>query len=223
MISITLTQANITSTIHFTVQYRGANLAPPELSYTGTYVFALLKCVLIIMIGDNVTYVEDDDYVLIFNGTVNITDDDHSSYVTSCYTLYEEQLCIYSYGVTVYSCKLVSPKFYCLWHKILSGTSLLYCHRYLLQSATVEIIEYYSQDQLSVMMNSTLNYTFTNGVLTITQPASVENYQETINNIAYSHTDEEPLSGVRTIRVNVTDSPLFGTDLITTTLNADIL
>lgn len=175
------------------------------------------------MTGDNVTYMEDDDdYVLIFNGTVTIIDHDHDSYVTSCYTLYEEQLCIYSYGVTVYYCNLVSPKFYCLWHKILSGTSLLYCHRYWLQSATVEIIDYYSQDQLSVM-NAKLNYTFTKGVLTITQPASVENYQEAINNIVYNNTDEEPLSGVRTIRVNVTDSPLFGTDLPTTTLNADIL
>lgn len=72
-------------------------------------------------------------------------------------------------------------------------------------------------------MNATLNYTFTNGVLTITQPASVENYQKAINNIVYNNTDEEPLNGVRIIRVNVTDSPLFKTDLTTTTLNADIL
>ena len=63
------------------------------------------------------------------------------------------------------------------------------------------------------MINATLDYTFSNGVLTITQPASVADYEEAINNIVYNNTDEEPLSGVRMIRINVTDSPLFDTEL----------
>lgn len=62
-------------------------------------------------------------------------------------------------------------------------------------------------------MNATLEYTFSNGVLTITEPGYVKGYEEAINNIVYSNADEEPLSGVRMIRINITDSPLFDTDL----------
>ena len=108
---------------------------------------------------------------------------------------------------------IVPPKFGVYGMNFYLVTKVLfYCHRYLLQSATVEIVNYYSQDQLSVM-NATLDYTFSNGVLTIAQPASVADYEEAINSIVYNNTDEEPLSGVRMIRINVTDSPLFDTEL----------
>lgn len=81
----------------------------------------------------------------------------------------------------------------------------------MLQSASVEIVNYNSEDQLSVM-NGTLASTYGNGVLTITGPASVEEFQAAINNIVYSNTVDEPLSDVKMITINVTDSPVFNTD-----------
>ena len=83
--------------------------------------------------------------------------------------------------------------------------------RYLLQSGTVEIINYRDEDQL-LIIDTTLKYAYNNGVLNITEPAGVEEYQAAINSIVYNNTAAEPLSDIKTIRITVTDSPVFVAD-----------
>lgn len=82
---------------------------------------------------------------------------------------------------------------------------------YLLQSGTVEIVNYRDEDQLSII-NATLKYTYKDGVLNITEPAGIEEYLAAINSIVYNNTAAEPLSDVKTIRITVTDSPVFTTE-----------
>ena len=83
--------------------------------------------------------------------------------------------------------------------------------RYLLQLGTVEIVNYRDEDQLSII-NATLKYTYKDGVLNITEPAGIEEYLAAINSIVYNNTAAEPLSDVKTIRITVTDSPVFTTE-----------
>ena len=84
-------QGDDTSTVNFTVQYRGENLAPPVLEYSPTgnhgyhIVHSIILHVLVFMSGDDdVMYIEDDyDGVPIIDGNFTIEDFDHSSYVTN--------------------------------------------------------------------------------------------------------------------------------------------
>ena len=82
------------------------------------------------------------------------------------------------------------------------------CHRYLLQSATIEIINYNSEDQL-LLTNTTLMSSYKNGVLNITMEASIEEYEAAINSVVYNNTVKEPTSDIKRITINVTDSPVF--------------
>ena len=84
----------------------------------------------------------------------------------------------------------------------------LYYHRYLLQSATIEIINYNSEDQL-LLTNTTLTSNYENGVLTITMAASVKEYEAAINSVVYNNTVEEPTSDIKRITIIVTDYSVY--------------
>ena len=89
-ISITLIQGDSNSTRNITVHYRGRNLAAPIIEYSpaGNHGYHMvhsitLQHVLVIMTGDDVTYVEGYyGGVPIIDGNFTIEDSDHASYVT---------------------------------------------------------------------------------------------------------------------------------------------
>ena len=83
-------------------------------------------------------------------------------------------------------------------------------HRYLLQSATVQIINYNREDQL-LLTDTALTSTYENGILSIATAASVKEYEAAINSIVYNNTVEEPTSGIKRIVITVIDSPVFNT------------
>jgi len=78
----------------------------------------------------------------------------------------------------------------------------------MLQSATAEVVNFIGEDQL-LLFNTSLYSDYSNGVLTIKGAAGIDEYIEAINNIMYNNTADEPLDGVKTIRITVTDSALF--------------
>ena len=82
--------------------------------------------------------------------------------------------------------------------------------RYVLQSARAEIVDYATQDQLSILSKpSSLNYSFDSGVLSITGAADINEYITAVSSIVYNNTAIEPIDEVKVIRITVTDSPLF--------------
>ena len=83
-------------------------------------------------------------------------------------------------------------------------------HRYVLQSARAEIINYATQDQLSLLSKPpSPNYSFDSGVLTITGVADIDDYITAVSSIVYNNTADEPVNEVKLIKITVTDSPLF--------------
>ena len=82
--------------------------------------------------------------------------------------------------------------------------------RYVLQSARAEIINYATQDQLSLKSKPpSLDYSFDSGVLSITGAADIDDYITAVSSIVYNNTADEPVNEVKVIRITVTDSPLF--------------
>ena len=70
-------------------------------------------------------------------------------------------------------------------------------------------------------MNTALAYNYDNGVLIITGPASIEDYRAAITSIVYINT-AEPLGDVKTIIIDVTDSPVFNTTQATNNDDVEI-
>ena len=80
----------------------------------------------------------------------------------------------------------------------------------MLQSARAEIVNYATQDQLSLSSKPlSLNYSFDSGVLIITGAADIDEYITAVSSIVYNNTAIEPIDEVKVIRITVTDSPLF--------------
>ena len=77
-----------------------------------------------------------------------------------------------------------------------------------MQSATIEIVNYNSEDQL-LLTDTTLTGNYENGVLSITEEASIEEYEAAINSIVYNNTVEEPTTSTKRIMISITDSPVF--------------